>query len=326
MNSVKVITSHKTFETYCLETFEFQYDNVKINISLNEKKLVIALFGRKSAKKIMDIFFRVYDLIFLILGGFPERESVILNDIEIDTSKWVRKYHTSSHYIEREARLCEISINTVNANTLSRMFNIHNQTLSSLEYIVSDYYSHIVTNHRIELMTHTIDGFLIHTKENDLLLQELKAKYPQKKKVNYIESVERVFRCFFYYHRKNNVQILDCIHLKNKQAFYEVIADTRNDFTHFLESKEHRLIKGRDMVYFIDLIFLANRLFMLKEILNLPVIDEQVKEYMYILHDWIDSIVNKRSDRIKSKRYKQVEKVKESNKCFEEIYEKCRDK
>ena len=325
MNSVKVITSHKAFETYCFKTFEFQYDNVKINISLNEKKLVIALFGRKSAKKIMDIFFRVYDLIFLILGGFPERESVIVNDIEIDTSKWVRKYHTSSHYIEREARLCEISIDTVNAYTLSRMVNIHNQTLSSLEYIVSDYYSHIVTNHRIELMTHTIDGFLIHTKENDLLLQELKAKYPQKKKVNYIESVERVFRCFFYYHRKNNVQILDCIHLKNKQEFYEVIADTRNDFTHFLENKEHRLIKGRDMVYFIDLIFLANRLFMLKEILNLPVIDEQVKEYMYILHDWIDSIVNKKNDRTKSKRYKQVEKAKESNKFFEEICEKCRD-
>jgi len=221
--------------------------------------------------------------------------------------------------------LCEISIDTVNAHTLSRMVNIHNQTLSSLEYIVADYYSHIVTNHRIELMTHTIDGFLRHTKENDLLLQELKAKYPKKKKVDYIESVERVFRCFFYYHRKNNVQILDCIHLKNKQAFYEVIADTRNDFTHFVESKEHRLIKGRDMVYFIDLIFLANRLFILKEILNLPVIDEQVKEYMYILHDWIDSIVNKKNDRTKSKRYKQVEKAKGFNKFFEEICEKYRD-
>jgi len=79
------------------------------------------------------------------------------------------------------------------------------------------------------------------------------------------------------------------------------------------------------MVYFIDLIFLANRLFILKEILNLPVIDEQVKEYMYILHDWIDSIVNKKNDRTKSKRYKQVEKAKGFNKFFEEICEKYRD-
>lgn len=36
-------------------------------------------------------------------------------------------------------------------------------------------------------------------------------------------------------------------------------------------------------------------------------------EYMYILHDWIDEIVNKRDDRIKSKRYTSVTSVKKWN-------------
>ena len=153
-----------------------------------------------------------------------------LNDLEVDTIKWVKKYNTSSHYIEKESRLCEISLDTVNANTLKNMANIHNQTLSSLEYIVSDYYGHIVTNHRIVLMTHTIEGFFRHTKDYNLLLQELKIKNTRKKKIDYIENVERVFRCFFYYHRKNNVQILNCIHLKNKQLFYKIIAENAYKF------------------------------------------------------------------------------------------------
>ena len=319
MNSIKIVTNHKVFESYHFKEFVFQYENIQINLSLDEKKFVIVLLGRKSIKKMMDIFFIVYDLVFLILGSFPRREKVFINDLEVDTIKWVKKYNTSSHYIEKESRLCEISLDTVNANTLKNMANIHNQTLSSLEYIVSEYYGHIVTYHRIVLMTHTIEGFFRHTKDYNLLLQELKIKNTRKKKIDYIENVERVFRCFFYYHKKNNVQILKCIHLKNKQLFYKIIADTRNDFSHFLENNKHRMIEGKDMVYFIDLIFLADRLFILKEILNLSIIDEQVKEYMYILHDWIDSMINKRNTRFKSQRYKQVEKIKEFNKCIKEI-------
>lgn len=125
--------------------------------------------------------------------------------------------------------------------------------------------------------------------------------------------VERVFKHFFVYHRKYNCQILKSIHLKSKQEFYEIIADTRNDFSHFLESKVHRLIKGTDRVYFIDLIFYAERLFILEEILGVEISELQVMEYMYILHDWIDEIVNKRDDRIKSKSYKSVTSVKKWN-------------
>ena len=32
-----------------------------------------------------------------------------INDIEIDTSEWVRKFDTAWHHFEGEARLCEIS-------------------------------------------------------------------------------------------------------------------------------------------------------------------------------------------------------------------------
>ena len=45
MNCIKVIASHKVFETYYFNEFEFMYDNVKVSLSVCENKLAIILFG-----------------------------------------------------------------------------------------------------------------------------------------------------------------------------------------------------------------------------------------------------------------------------------------
>jgi hypothetical protein len=71
--------------------------------------------------------------------------------------------------------------------------------------------------------------------------------------------------------------------------------------------------------YFIDLIFYAERLFLLVELLELEVNETMIQEYLYIMHDWIDEIVNNRKDRIKSKHYRMVEEVYQFNKMIEEI-------
>lgn len=319
MNNLRLEAKHILVETYPFDNIVFKYNNIKINIECSNEKLIIMLCGRKSIRKIEAVLFRIYDLLFLILGSFPKMESVFINNNQIDISKLVRKFVSATHFMEQEAILCEISSKTINENMLDKLEMINSNVLSSMEYIVSEYYGHMVTNHRIELMTHTIDGFLRHTQEYCVLIKELKNKNPKKNRIDYIDSVERVFRRFFFYHRKYNVQLLRCMHIKNKYEFLQIIADTRNDFTHFLENKEHRLIKGKDMVYFIDLIFIANRLFLIEEVLNLPIVGDQVKEYMYIMHDWIDELVNNRNDRIKSKRYKRVENAKKMNAFLKDI-------
>lgn len=319
MNTLQIIAKHEVFKTYYFEPFEFVYQNVTIKLEVNDRKIIIVLSGVKSNEELLEIFFKVYDLLFLYLGGFPKRECILANNVEINTSEWVRKYDTSSHYIEKESRLCEISLKTINEHILDKMSNVHYQTLCSVEYIVCEYYSHIVTNHRIELIAHTIDGFLRHTIIYDRLLQELKKKYPNKWKIDYVESVERLFKCFFRIHQKYDCQILDCICVQDEHDFCQVIADTRNDFSHFLEDKQHRLIKGRYMVYFIDLIFYAERLFILEEVLGIEILESLSQEYLYILHDWIDKIVNQRNDRIKSERYRRVKSVNEGNKFLKDI-------
>ena len=313
MNTIKIIAQHKVFGTCFFEAFEFLFENVRCELKVEEKKLIMTFVGRKAIPSIYNVFFKVHNLLFLILGGFPKIEYIFENNIEADVSKWARKYDTASNYNEPEARLCEISLKTVNESILNKMSTVHHQPLSSLQYITCTYYCHVVTNHRIELITHTIEGFFRHTSFYMQLLQQKKKHNSKKRKLDYIEMVERVFKRFFVYHRKYNCQILKSIHVKSKQEFYEIVADTRNDFSHFLESKAYRLIKGTDMVYFIDLIFYGERLFILEEVLGIKISELQVKEYMYILHDWIDEIVNKRDDRIKSKRYKIVTSVKKWN-------------
>lgn len=319
MNTLKVTAVHKTFEKYFFETFKFSYHNVIIELAIQDKKLIVTIDGEKTFEEILKIFYKVYNLLFLILGGFPKVESVLENNVKSDTEEWAKKYDTASHFMLSEARLCEISLKTINKNILDKMSNVHHQTLSSVEYVVCEYYSHVVTNHKIELISHTIDGFLRHTIFYNQLLQQLKKSNPKKGKIDYIESVERLFNCFFKLHQKYDCQILDCIHVQDEHEFCEIIADTRNDFSHFLESQANRLIKGSDMVYYIDLIFYAERLFILIEILGISISDIQAKEYMYILHDWIDELVNQRSDRVKSEGYKKVLKTMESNKVLNDI-------
>lgn len=76
------------------------------------------------------------------------------------------------------------------------------------------------------------------------------------------------------------------------------------------------------MVYYIDLIFIAERLFLLEEMLNLKLNVILVQEYLYIMHDWIDELVNKRTDRIKSKRYKKIQDAGLFNEKLESNYMK----
>lgn len=316
MNFIRAELIHKAFLMQPIKAFSFVHYNTNIKVSKNNDCLVVELVGRRGQKGLLEIFHDLYDLLFLMLGAYPIRQNLTYNDKAIDTSEWVGRYMTATHFNETEAAFGDITIENINSNSLINIKKVHMQSLSSLSHIVSKYYEHVVTNHKIELMLHTIDGFFIHSIYYDELLQ----KKRQKAKCNdtkYNENVERVFKQFFYYHRKYNCEILSVLGI-TKKIFYKTVTDTRNDFSHLLGKKKNRLISGGDMVYYMDLIFIAERLFILDEILNLRSNESMIQEYMYIMHDWIDEVVNNRKNRIKSKRYINIQKLHkiERNLCL----------
>ena len=102
MNTLKIVAWHKAFKTYYFQPFEFTYQNITIRLEIKNRKIIITLSGRKSIEEIWKIYFKVYDLLFLFLGAFPKQERVLANDVEINMSERIRKYDTSSVYIEKE--------------------------------------------------------------------------------------------------------------------------------------------------------------------------------------------------------------------------------
>lgn len=145
MNAIGIIAEHTAFDVYRFQKFEFCYKNVKIGLNCPNGKLEIQLSSRKSIDKIFITFHLLFDLLFLILGGYPIIREVLTNGEKMDISDWSRKYDTSSQFMKRDLRVAEVSINNINANTLGLLETVHHRSLYSLQYLVCKEYEHIVT-------------------------------------------------------------------------------------------------------------------------------------------------------------------------------------
>ena len=301
MNNINVVLFHKSFAYQCKDPIDFIYKNTIVKMCIIDDRLNIVLIGENEST-LKNQFYKIYDLLFLMLGAYPRVISLHYNESEEDMNKWARKYFTSNHFAHAEAIICDITSANINSKSLDDMDNVNKRSISSIAYIVSEYYEHVVVDHRIELASHTIDGFFMHTKFYKILLKEKRSKFPKCKDTTFFENVERLFKIFFKYHQKYDCEILEHLEI-NEKDFCNIIAETRNDFSHILENKSKRLVFRKDMLYFIYLIFYAERLFILIEILELEINENMIQEYLYIMHDWIDKIVNNRDDRIKSNYY-----------------------
>lgn len=163
--------------------------------------------------------------------------------------------------------------------------------------------------HKFVLISHTIDGFVRHSFYENQLKQKVRLVNP-KAKVEYRHRVEVVFEPFFRYHKKFNCEILKAMRI-SKKKLVDVISDTRNDFSHFLDKKIERLHSGSDMLHYFYVINFALRLFLLSNIIKVCLDDRCVKEYMFTLHDWIILSRNENFNNFKSVAYSQYERRKE---------------
>lgn len=110
MNMLNVKAEHKVFLTYKFEEFSFFYQNVEIEIFKCSQMIEITLHGRKNIKKLYEIFYVVYDMLFLVLGGYPKIKEIYFNSEIVDFSEWSNKFDTSSHFVQRDLRIANITI------------------------------------------------------------------------------------------------------------------------------------------------------------------------------------------------------------------------
>ena len=108
----------------------------------------------------------------------------------------------------------------------------------------------------------------------------------------------------------------------NEYSFWEIVTDTRNWYSHMWKENEgdrtKKLKSGDEMAIYFEILYCAVRLYLTQKILKVDIKNDYIKEYLYVLHDWIVE-VNSLEKNFKSNTYKNNESVKLLKKKLQEI-------
>ena len=117
---------------------------------------------------------------------------------------------------------------------------------------------------------------------------------------------------FFNYHRKYTCEIMPLLKV-TRYEFMTRLAETRNWYSHFLDEskKPLRIIRGRDFVIYFEIVCFMIRLSIIDRI-GTHIDENRIREFYYIIHDWILEIMYDTDEPLKSNTY-QIEKQREND-------------
>lgn len=234
----------------------------------------------------------------------------------------VTKYKTSNEFLNENLVICEIDKNTILQQVFDKMRAMRDLPIYSLQFLVSEAYDHVITNHKMTLLLHIVDG--IYDKKrlvNDR--SEIRKKYraSQKGKIgDYMAAVYWLCNNYFFkYHRKFGCEILPLLKV-TQYEFLERLSDTRNWYSHFLNNmrKVSRIKNGKEFIIYFELVCYMICLSIIDE-LKLFADEDKIKEFYYTVHDWILAIIYDRDSPLKSKTYKIAKSCEEFRSMSEKI-------
>lgn len=247
------------------------------------------------------------------------------NDEEIDLTNLAGRFKTDDYFQKSILCICPISNNVICQGTLDAYQAIRQIPIYSMQCLISENYKHTVTNHRIVLLLHVIDG-LIDDSVIANSTSEIRKKYrPSDKPGNYMCKVYYLCKNYFFkYNRKYNCEILQLLKV-NQYEFLQVISDTRNWYSHFFKEnkKIHRLTDGAEMLIYFEIVYYALRVCLITEKLQIKIDESAIKEYFYIIHDWILDIRKSDMQSIKSNTYKINKGLREMEQTIKRITTEC---
>ena len=308
MNTLKAEINHPYFSEPWFAPFTVSIENCTVSMDATETpgNVIVSISGRKGCKKLRSLFFEIYELFFIYLGHYPNIISLNRNGESEDLNVLLNKYKSSSRY-GRLLAICDINEDSVNEKVLFNMRKLRSNPRFSLEYVVSQDYDNINITHRLLLLLHAMDG-MVSQAQRTSIEQDLKKITGTPRKKNDKKYEKTVFficqNSFFNYHRKYNCEILQALG-QTKRTFLEKTTDTRNVYSHFYipSPSEAPIESGAEMLYYFEILFLTARIFLSKEIgVNLK--DNNIKESLYRIHDWIIGNKKRSTKKYKSWAYK----------------------
>mgnify|MGYP004518204677 CR=1 FL=1 len=305
MNESMAILRHPYFSEVH-EKIGFEIEGIQVITECNRGGMTLTLRGESEEKK--KVFFTILDLLFAYLGGFPEIIELVNDGCYADASKLAGRYKTSSYFTKKNLCQCKINAESFNATSLTKFFNMHiNLPTSSMQYLVSKNYEHVVTNHKITLLLHVIDGVVDNNRIKEIQ-SELIDKYqipPDYQPGKYTCKAYQIFQDTLFRAEANySCEILQLLNV-SEYSFLQVITDTRNMYSHFSSKKGSDLQRGVEMIIYFEIVHYCIRSYIINA-LDVEIDEEQDKEFYYSVHDWILEILYDRRDDIKSKTYKNV--------------------
>lgn len=240
MNSLTA--KYKILAARGLNSFECQIDSCTVSFHFAEKSMDIIISGPPESREMEHLLADIESLLFIYWGSFPSALSICINGNELDLSDRINKYITSTHYTKKSLSLCEIGPDTINEATIIKYRQLKKAPLYSLQYIVSSSYDSVLIEHKITLLLHVVEG-LIPKSTAEKELPEIIEKYsfPPKQNIgDYFAAVYHLCnRYFFIYDDKYDSSILDLFET-DQRDFVQMMADTRNWYSHFLAESEKK--------------------------------------------------------------------------------------
>ncbi len=286
---------------------EIIIENSNVMLNIEHQKLHIKITSRKSVDRLRKLLFEVLSLLFLYLGAYPKIELLIINTREQDLTSLIVKFNSRKEFMRPEMAICDINSSTINEAIIKKFRTINVYPINSLQYLVSEEYKYVVANHKITLLLHVMEGLADRSilKELELELQSIAKTEDRIGKFK--ASAYNIFKShFFKYQREYECGIFSLLKV-DEMKFLKEITDTRNWHSHFYKEtkKSSRLKKGVDMIFYFYIIFFSIRIYLVDG-LGIILDEKKIKEYCYMLHDWILTEGLKQNEPLKSKTYNNV--------------------
>lgn len=306
LNQIVAKYKSRIFIQHKVAPFEATIFNSRVSLQSVGEEFSIDISGRKAPQKLYRLLTDIESLIFFYLGSFPLMSSLEINGVDEDISERVGKYHTSKNFLKENLLICDISANTITEQKLQRFKQMNQMALFSLQFLVSENYDHVISNHKMTLLLHVVEGIY----DDSRCIQDkqaIKNKYPAATGTvgDYMASVYWLCNEYFFkYHSKYGCGILTLLKV-NQYQFLCRLTDTRNWYSHFLSEtkKPLRMKEGKDFIIYFEILCYVIRLAVVDE-LGGEFKEERIQEFYYTVHDWILAILYDKNEPLKSRTYR----------------------
>ena len=326
MNSIEIIFEHIYFLHQKMKSFNTEIYNKSISFSFYDNQLKLVVFSEEDYDSLLCFCLELDSMMYLYLGSFPEIKSIQYNGEIKDITNLAKRFSTDKKFNRTTMALCDITSETINEeNYLLFKGKILWTPFYSMQYIVSSKYEPILPVHRLTLMTHIVEASIqINQEDRGSVKTELQKKYNLDNKVKltkYFVQISVVLESFIKADTLYKADILSLMGC-NEYSFWEIVTDTRNWYSHMWKENEgdrtKKLKSGDEMAIYFEILYCAVRLYLTQKILKVDIKNDYIKEYLYVLHDWIVK-VNSLEKNFKSNTYKNNESVKLLKKKLQEI-------